>query len=513
MKKVTFALLTAVFIISSCTQDLPVAPENMEQEIVFTSAESQTGFKNDFIGDCNNSDPVYALVYLTDEEGDAVTGLDYPQEVPVFFVNDVMYTQAIKLMSGSTGMTYILEKFELYDENDQLVNAVPITGSEYGNMVSVSLPLDVTVSPFTKTEVPLSILCFDEADYEAFGFSWFRIDERKITNKYFFGDFCTKFFEDYDESAYAGMIAVDMPAIFELNLYAWDPEADGGAGEYSLIRTVDNLVEDGEEGNSGHLIELVYPTDYEEDGDLFRIDINILVKVGDDFSFESFGSWYFKDNDEMMYTNADLTEGAFDFGTDGVYDFILGNCNVDGADYVFPPYMNLPETANLRISIPASEGRTAYILAQLTGIGTDTGYDLEDGIFDAFCFDIDDGISTGTTYYNVGIYSSLYVTELPDHVQGRNWEAVNWLANNLDRFEGYTWEDLQQAIWVLEGFDGYTYDPDNDHGVPADEDMVDLMVNTSLAESAGYYPMPGGWAAVVLDAGTTIQTIFTIVDP
>lgn len=513
MNKIVMMLFAAWLLLGSCTQELPVAGEDAVQEIVFTSADQAKGMKADFIGDCDNDQPVLARVYLTDEDGDPVSGLDYPQLVPVFFVNDVMYTQAIKLMAGSAGQNYILEKFELYDAQDQMVNAVPQTGSEYGQMVSVTLPLTLTVSPFAKTEVPLSILCFSEEDYEAFGFSWFRIDEKKITNKYFFGDFCTKFFEDYDQSPYAHVVAVDMPAIFEISLYGYNPDANGGEGAFEFLRVVDNLVEEGESGSSGHLVELIYPTDFQDDGDLFRLDIRILVKIGNDFDFLSFGSWFFKDNDDTMYLDAELTQGAFDNGTDGVYDFILGNCNANGSDFVFPPYMNLPEQADLTITIPANQGRTAYIKAHLSGIGTGTGYDLEDGSFDAFCFDIDDGISSGIVYQNVGVYSSLYLSNLPDHVRDRNWEAVNWLANHLDDFEGFTWQDLQQAIWVLEGFNGYTYDPDNNHGVPADPDMVDLMVETALTESPGYYPMPGGWAAVVLDAGTTVQTIFTIVDP
>jgi hypothetical protein len=292
---------------------------------------------------------------------------------------------------------------------------------------------------------------------------------------------------------------VDMKAIFELTLW----EKEGAA--WNEVRTVNNLG-DANAGNSGDLLELIYPTDGATDGDLFRIDIKIRVKVGEDFEFVNFGSWFFADESTTMYTNEGLTDGAFDFGTDGVYDFILGNCNANGADFMFAPYMNLPGGT---ITMNLALGSTAYFNATLSGIGA--GYDIENGVLEAYCFDLNTTINTGTNY-SVQVYSSLYVNNLPSYMQNENWGAVNWLANNYKSFEGWTWQDVQVALWILEdnGVDDHT--GGTIHGVTGTPAIIDAMVEQALLNE-DYVPMPGGWAAVVLEHSQGTQTIFTIVDP
>lgn len=497
MKKLLLIAGVFALILSSCTQDLPVVEENSEQEVIFTSNDLK-GMKG--LYDCDDV-AEYAKVWLTLQNGDAVPNLDYPLIVPVFYVNNVMYTQAIKLPSGETGITYKLEKFELFDADDLMVNAVPLTGSEYGNMVSVTLPLDIDVSPFTKAEIPLSILCYTEEDYDAFGFTWFRINEEEITNKFFFGDFCTKFFEDYaDDDYYGPTTAVDMKAIFELTLL----EKDGSS--WNVVRTVDNIG-DVDAGNSGGLLELIYPTDNDPDGDLFRIDIKIRVKVGTGFQMVDFGSWYFEDESDVMYTNEALDQSAFDFGTDGVYDFILGNCNANGADFMFAPYMNLPSgQIHMDLAFP---GTDSYFTATLSGIGA--GYDLTNGDWDAYCFDLAHTIN-GNGSYDVDVYSTLYESNLPAYMQNENWGAVNWLANYYTTFDDWTWEDVQVALWILE--DNAIDDHSNGtvNGVTGDPDTIDAMVAQAL-DNDDFVPMPGGWAAVVLEHSEGTQTIFVIVDP
>lgn len=537
-------LLAGVFalILSSCTQDLPVADENADQEVIFTSNDLK-GFKADLY-DCANV-AVYAKAKIVTPDGKYVTNstngnYEFTESpsyltIPVFYVDGVMYTQAIKLPSiideTNPGLTYTLEEFILFDADDNEVNAVPIAPSEYASMVSTPLPHDFVVGPFTKSEVPLSVLCYTPEDYEAFGFTWFRVTEEEITNKFFFGDFCTKFFMDYENSPYAGLIGVDMPAIFELTLYAFDTETSS----WELLRTVDNLVEEGETGTSGHLLELIYPTDRLDDGDLFKIDVRILVKTGNDFEFTSFGSWFFEDESILMYASEeDLGngEGDFGYGEDRVYDFILGNCNVNGADFVFAPYMNLPggdvSGIDMTLTLGSDPDRYAYWTAVFSGLDG-LGYDMEnldnmgtpdlsdDRPWATYCVDAETTMSPGV-FEDIEIYSTLYVENLPTSVESQDipWDHINWLINNLGSFSATpTWAEIQKAIWVIERnyTDVYPYDsPYPFNSITADADLVKEMVEAA-DDQTGFMPLPGQYAAVILHNASVTQAIFTIVDP
>jgi hypothetical protein len=133
--------------------------------------------------DCDNEKPDYALLTFTvdDDDNPGTPEILYGTgaiNTPVFYVNDVMYTQALKLPANKT---YTLTDMRLYATGagplgvDLLVNAVPYTGSHYGNLITAPVPVQITVSPFAKTEVPISILCYDDTQYQDFGFTWFRI--------------------------------------------------------------------------------------------------------------------------------------------------------------------------------------------------------------------------------------------------------------------------------------------------------------------------------------------------
>lgn len=503
MKNLVLIASFFALILSSCTQELPQMREDIKQEVVFTASTDPNGFKSDPLYDCMSQEASYAMVTLT-YGGVGMT----PIEVPVFYIDKVMYTQAIKLTPETETEKYRLEEFILYSEDGTILTAAPHAGSDYGTMVANALPVDVPVNAFTKAEVPINLLCYSPSTHKEFGFTWFQMTEHQIRNKFFFGDFCTKFFADYDveSSYYAGKAMVDMPAIFKLNLNKLN--ADGTA--YESVMEFDNILS----FESGSPLEMTF-VDMVGADDKYRIDISIYVKIGESFGFQNFGSWYFSDEEnDVLYTDDQFTQ-AFTPGDDGVYDFILGNCNVNGADFMFAPYMNLPGLSqtgiNMTIGIAEEEGRDSYLTATLSGIGA--GYDLGNGTVGAFCFDLGHTINISTTYNDIAIYSSLYPANLPSYMSAKNWGAVNWLANHLNNFSGYTWKEVQQAMWVIEGFNNYQYPSSNIHGVDADESIVAEMVEQALQNGVGYFPMPGGWAAVVLEAGETIQTVFTIVDP
>lgn len=348
MKKAILSLvaITAI-ILAGCQKDLPNIPDDEQQEVSFNIGQAQKGLKNDYM-DCS-MDADYALIVI-DNDDDADNGTLDAVVLPVFYVNDVMYTQAIKMNPGS----YYLSEFILYqqvgdvddysDENavhdDILLSATPHIGSEYAQYVDNPLSFNFTVEAFTKKEIPVSILCYEEKDYQAFGFSWFRIEMKELEEGLFFGDFCTDEFMAYTGSIYGDYTKVDMPAIFQLVL-RYDEDGDG---VYETIISTQNNEEgylNDENTASVPPMSLKY-VDNPDKEDKYRIDVYIYELIettnpGEEpiFDYKYFETWYFVDDIDIMTKGVgdtpeenvpgDETVGA---GADGVYDFIVGPCTV-----------------------------------------------------------------------------------------------------------------------------------------------------------------------------------------
>jgi len=510
MKKFMFLMVLVAVVFSSCKQEIPgPGPDADLQEVVFIGANAinggtlKDGLKDE--ADCS-LDADYAWIVIEGVEYYALT----------FIVNDVLYTQAIKLPAG---VTYHLEEFILFNDggtpglsesdraDDVEVSAAPHEDSEYAELVLNPLELEFTLDPFEKRQVVIELLCIEGSNYEDFGFIWFQPEITYIHQIWIFGDFCTKFFEDYTGSLYENQEAglqIDMPAIFEIEVWH--------NGEYEATYSNEEVFGETPLG----ILYVDRPGMVDE----FELKVNILVKVGDDFEYKYFTSWYFTDDGQQMTT--DIGVGP---GPDGVYDFVLGNCNAESADFSLAPYMNLPDGATISVDFSNPSMGTymdidisdfmAYDEGVLVDVD-DTGYDLTEGLWGGYCFDITEGISDDD--YEVYVYSSLYPDLMPDFMHNKEWDKVNWLANHLEDFPGYTWQDVQQVIWML--------DPDHPHdgstagGVPAAGPIAWDMIAAAQDFGSGYIPLPGGWAAVPfvkrsdvnLDA-PTIQTVFTIVDP
>jgi hypothetical protein len=67
----------------------------------------------------------------------------------------------------------------------------------------------------------------------------------------------------------------------------------------------------------------------------------IYVRVGSNFQYKYFHTWTLE-NDESFAT-----------GSDGIVDFVMGNCNYSYATLLLAPYQNLPVSASITISSPA----------------------------------------------------------------------------------------------------------------------------------------------------------------
>ncbi|MCD6332879.1 MAG: hypothetical protein J7L89_06360 [Bacteroidales bacterium] len=484
MKKLLFLTAMVAVLLSSCTPENPGPDPATPQDVIFTSTFDGGGFKSDDPFSCSNPPADYAMLVI--EQG-GVTTTYYPA---VFYLNGVLYTQAVKLAPGDYQLTEFVLMHAEGDPNDRtddiVVNAAPHAGSTYGDMLVNPLPVFFTVEKFVKKEIPVEILCYEESSYADFGFVWFKITETTLHEKWFFGDFCTKNYMDYAGSDYeTNGLQVDMPAIFKIEVYR----------NGDLRGTYSNL------GQAPGPLAVNY-IDRPGVTDNFELKVYILVKIGNQFDYKYFGSWFFVDDGDIF------TQNGSGPGDDGVYDFVLGNCNAGAADFTFAPYMNLPETATLTVSTPAAP-RDAYLDALVAFTGT--GYDMTSGTMDAFCFDRDHTISLNTPY-QVDVYSSLYTNLMPDDMGTWEWDRLNWLINHLGNFTGYTWIDLQNALWKLRD---NTWNGNS--SMPWTQIATD-MYNAAVTNGDGFVPLPGNYAAVSFahlngQGELDIQVVFVIVDP
>jgi hypothetical protein len=393
-----------------------------------------------------------------------------------------------------------VQEFVLYDDvdgvlgitgSDVIVYGTPHTGNHYAVYTNPDVAFEFTVQAFKKIEIDIEVLCFTEADYDDFGFFWFDITEIVIREQCFFGDLCLKHIGDYIGSLYEhGGLQIDEPAIFELHVYK-----EGVAVPYSPFS---NAAWWGE----GAPLCIEYPDNLSIDGETFTVELWILVKVGAGFNYVKFHTWTF-DDEEMIPA-----------GTDGVVDFVLGNCNLTDPDLQLAPYMNLPATCGLLTggvvpSVTLIQGQPGYFDVTLSGIGA--GFDIGNGMYAINCFNRGVTINLNT-FYSMNVYSSLYPQYMMGPCKNLRWDRANWIINHLANYPGYAWSDIQQAFWKIEDA---TWGMGANAGVPAGTAIATNMYNDCVAYGNGFVPLPGGWAGVAFEhaTGDPVQCIFLRVDP
>ncbi|RLD36930.1 MAG: hypothetical protein DRI83_04690 [Bacteroidetes bacterium] len=441
----------------------------------------------------NLLEPDYAQV--------TISGADY---FPlVFRIDGILYTQNIKLDLPVPVGGYIVTQFLLWDDgntpggtlpeaDDQIVMGTPASGSPYEVYIAEPYRLDyvIDVLAFEKIQIPIEVLCFQDDEYTEFGFDWFVITEIVIREQCFFGDICVKHPDDYIGSLYENQstgLQLDMPAIVELHVFK-----DGTPVPYSPFT---NATADANWGVGAPLC-IQYPDNLQITGEVFTVELWILVKWGDTFVYKLFHTWTFIDN------------AMIPDGTDGIVEFVLGNCNLMNTDLQLAPYQDLPTMANITLSGPGDPGYNDLFVNTVTPAGT---YDLPVGVnLAGWCGDYSTCITAGT--FDVFVHTSLYDI---------NWPAgmpfslvtigkVNWLFNHLDYYgmdiNTLTQADgviIQSAIWKIISSIACT-------GVAAQ------MAADAETYGVGYVPPPGGWAAalfVVDNDSECYQLIFTVVDP
>jgi len=475
----TYTLLSIFIIlfVFACQKNDNINPDNSEQGVSFTT-NAQSTLKS---ADCFSKKADYAKV--------TISGTNY--KVVVFYIDNKPYTNTIKLPVGQ----YKLSEFMMMDDNntpnddtdDVLIAAAPHAGSEFAAYVEQPLDISFNIEAFKKTELPVTVLCYEESSYSKFGFVYNEVGQLIIREQFFFGDICIKSLKDYTGSLYENQsngLQLDMPAIAKIEVWR--------NGVKMGVYTNESWYAEG-------MPITVRYGDLPEKEDNFEFKLYILVRQGPGFGYVYFHNWKFKDAERI------------EAGNDGVVDFVLGNCLPD-ADLKLAPWINLPPTTTYTITNWESPTMGGYVDVTLSN--TPEGYEFTNGVYASFCADHATGIFVGNPY-EMAMYSSLYQNQLPQFAKSDKWEKINWLYNHLDWYPGYHWYDIQGFVWL---YDTPAWQGEAEGTVPALTEMSKKMKADADKYGVGYKVPSGGWAAVILipvgNGNTaTVQTMFIQIDP
>lgn len=383
-------------------------------------------------------------------------------------IDGILYSVQFTALTGETEVLQldadapnVINMLEVFNGAGVPIYSMPEAGSKEvveGGLQGV--PYDLDLRGFTKTKVNVDVVCWHEYSTQVLAWEWYEINYHQIKTLCFFGDICTKFFEDFHEdgSPYFGQTydGYDFPAIFSVTITngieSWTSSniSYQGVGSALCVEYRDDLVVD---EDFSYIIELEMPdgttnlihTDTFEDG-IFSEDGNAT----------GFG------------------------GSDGIFTFAVGNCDSSGnndVDLILPSYLPLPKQAEFKLTGALYPSGDRYIDFELRNIaGT---YVIENTItpLAGWCGAKSDGISRNV-WYNSDVYSSLEPGAMPAKYAAYNWNVLNWLINNMG---SYTSQEIQAAIWHLT--DGTTGN----------------SLSTAALANATYTPKVGEYALVLFD--------------
>ncbi len=475
MKKTIYLawpIIMLLFILS-CQKTDNTEPSDENQGVSF-ALNTGTSFKT---SDCFNKQADYVKIVISSTE----------YKVDVFYIDNKPYTNTIKLDEGG----HTLTEFMLMDDNntpdntddDVLIAATPHEGSEFASYIEQPLDISFTVEAFKKTELGITVLCYQESEYSSFGFVYFGIGLAVVREQFFFGDFCVCRLEDYEGSLYANQssgLQLDMPAIAKIEVWNNGVKTDEFNNEPWF--------------GEGQALKVRY-LDVMNHADNFEFKLFILVRQGTEFNYVHFHSWTFSD-DEIIEN-----------GDDGLVEFVLGNC-MPNADLVLAPWMNIPPEATYTITGWDPATSNSYVEVTLSDIPE--GYEIVNGVYPSSCADHSTGIFIGLPY-EMDVYSSLYPDQLPAFAQSDKWEKINWLYNHLDWYPNHEWYDIQGFIWL---YDNPAWDGLSNGTMPALTELTQQMKKDADTYGIDYkVPLGGSYVIVFIPPGSEnvplIQTMIS----
>ena len=326
------ALVAGTFLYTSCEKS-PTAEAGMS-EISFDVTNqmlADNGFgKKDAsngVPECTDGEPASVVV---DVDGTVYT-------LDLLSVNDGNETTVIELESG----VHIINSFVVYDEDGVVLWAAPMSGSEYADLWGLDgVTKEFIVGDFEKIKVPIDVLCYKVASWEAFGFAWFEYSAYEQKEVCFFGDICTKFWPEFnaDGSVYQGWISdenYDFQALYDIVMVDENGEALAFADESPMVFSN-------------------YPAQYDENqnpvyGPVCATYLDNLQAPDEVYNYQI---WvYLPDGTKYLafegtFTDGDWSEAGVNpwGGPRGIQKFVVGDCYDESIEDVImiEPILELP---------------------------------------------------------------------------------------------------------------------------------------------------------------------------
>lgn len=477
-------LLAVIFMTTSCNKDAD-EPTMSQAEVSFsisnlsmTDNPLKSGGLDPETPECSEEPPAYVVV--------TINGMDYRLNV-LQDLNDGLETEVLKMYTGMYNVT----DFKVYDANDNLIWLSPKGEDGFGHWLENNVEFEFEIVEWKKVKVVVDVLCFIPEEVTEFGYGWFELVPNIDKPLCFYGNICTKFYEDFHDeripnNPYVGQEydGYDFPALLEVIVY----------------------------GPDGQVMDIANNVDTQGDNFCARY-LDILADEGEQYTFELFliepdntrlliHSGVF--DDSMWSNNGDgpwASPNPFG-GEDGKFDVIIGNCLSDDSplqpDVILPGYIPLPETVTFKLHL----GATSFLdLEVFSTTGGGSLNQIKPGVIPGWCGDRSTTIYIGSTY-TADVYTSLDLAGMPLKYQGygaAKWAMLNWLINQ--DLSGYTRDEIQNAIWNI--IDG-TADPDGG-------------LSAAAAPHIDFMPQPGQYAFVLLDPhefkDQEFQLIIVQVDP
>ena len=145
--------------------------------------------------ECSEDAPAYAQISLV--YGDADTPVDVI--VPIIIDGNDLFTAydealEIPVASGETTVSVTLNDFLVWNDDGgapgEVIWAAPKTGSDFGGIVSQSLPFSWDLRAGSKTYTDVEVLCFDDREVNLYGYQFFDIIPVEIYEFCVFANYC-----------------------------------------------------------------------------------------------------------------------------------------------------------------------------------------------------------------------------------------------------------------------------------------------------------------------------------